>query len=386
MSKVYSVLKETDWLFFFCVVFLMILSLLLLFSATQGTTEGIVFSSFFKKQIIWSGIGIMLMFIMSRVDETIWLKLSWPIYMGAVGLLVAVIGVGKKVAGARRWLSFPGVTIQPSEFSKIAIILLIANLLGNVVEKKGSIEFKDIILPGCATLLCFILIAIEPDLGTALTLIPVFVVLLFLSRLKVIYFIFLLVAVMASTPLMWMSLKDYQKSRIKTFLSPSEDQFGAGWTVRQSKIAIGSGKWKGRGFLQGSQTQLAFLPERHTDFIFAVLGEEWGFWGVMSFFLCWLLLLSRSIMIINRCVYPSSQLIIYGLLVLWNFQLIINANMIIGRLPVTGLPMPFLSYGGSSLLSTLMGCGFIMSVCKGVSRRGKSYIKLKRRGERGKNY
>ncbi|UCC95911.1 MAG: rod shape-determining protein RodA, partial [Candidatus Omnitrophota bacterium] len=274
-------------------------------------------------------------------------------------LLIAVIFFGKEVMGAQRWLSVGGVRFQPSEISKATTILILARFFS---AAKGNNRVKDFFLPLGLVVLNAFLIFKQPDLGTAAILIILFAMMGFSSRVKKRYFTIVLLVGLLLLPLGWKLLEDYQKQRLIVFLNPNVDPLGAGYTIIQSKVAIGSGKLFGKGFLSGTQNQFNFLPERHTDFIFTVIAEEWGFFGgSVLLFVYWIIL--KKILDTARSLKDSfAQYLIQGISSLFFLHIFVNIGMTLGVLPVVGLPLIFLSYGGTHLLVSFMLMGILFNI------------------------
>jgi rod shape determining protein RodA len=337
------------------------LSLMVLYSATSKTQALGYAQQYWVRQSIWMGAGLVLMLAVSHIDYRRLGAISWIFYAIGLAFLVLVLLIGRNISGSQRWLHFAGITIQPSEFMKVIYIVTLAWYFDGVRQQK--IGIVQIVVSGMIALIPFLLIVKEPDLGTALVLVPIYMMMLFAAGTALRYFVGFGILSLGMFPLVWsFFLKNYQKQRITMFMNPENDQFGAGWTIVQSKIAIGSGQFWGKGFKNGSQTQLNFLPEHHTDFIFSVIGEEWGFIGVLVLFILFLTLITRSLWIVSKTYDYFGKMIVVGVVTLLAFQLIVNVGMTFGAFPVTGLPLPFFSYGGSALVSILIGIGFILSV------------------------
>jgi rod shape determining protein RodA len=358
-SKVW---KRFDGILFVSTIIIFVIGLAFLYSATYQFTHKqskIIQDTFLIRQTIWFLLAILICTIVIKVDYQKWLELAYPLYGINLALLAFVLVFGEARLGAQRWISVGNLAFQPSEFSKLVIILTLARYLG---QKKATFSQKELIISFCLVGLPFILIVKQPDLGTALTLIPLLFGILYICgiRLRTLAFIFL--ACGLSSPFLWQMLKDYQKKRIMVFINPNTDPLGAGYTIIQSKIAIGSGKLWGKGWLSGTQNQLNFLPERHTDFIFSVVGEEWGFVGSVLLLALYLLLIWRAFSIAQDTVSFSGQLLVCGIIVMLAFQIVVNIAMTMGFVPVVGLPLPLISYGGSSLFTSLISIALILNI------------------------
>jgi rod shape determining protein RodA len=288
------------------------------------------------------------------------LKFSFPIYCASLVPLVYLLLFGQSIANVRSWIRFGKFQFQPAELSKIATALLLAYLFENEdeVRLRASTFVRLGVIVGVPVLLVFL----QPDMGLALTFLPLVFVGLFFGGMpaKGWVAIFLIVAVVAGAG--WFVLKDYQKARIGTFLNPDSDLLGSGYQVRQSKIAVGSGGFSGKGFRSGTQSQLRFLPVQHTDFILAVIAEEWGFLGVILVFGLFATLILRSLKLAQTARDRGGMFLVLGLTAMMFFSLVINASMMIGLAPTTGIPLPLVSYGGSSVATTLLGIGLILGV------------------------
>jgi rod shape determining protein RodA len=283
------------------------------------------------------------------------------LYLLSLVALVWALAMSPKIAGTRRWLVLGPVQIQPSEFVKLAAALVVAKIFSE--SKKESLGLGDVVGPGAAIAVLVLLIAAAPDLGTAFCLVPLFMTVAFLAGLRVKAVAWLVLAMVVVGGVGWRyALKDYQKSRIYTFLDPSLDPHGAGYQKIQSQIAVGSGGLAGKGYRRGTQSQLGYLPARHTDFIFSVLAEEQGFVGVSGVMGLYLLLLWRSLEAARLARDRSGAFLAAGLAAIMAFQVVYNVGMVAGLVPVKGLPLPFMSYGGSAILSSMLGMGLILNV------------------------
>ncbi|MFH1244898.1 MAG: rod shape-determining protein RodA [Candidatus Omnitrophota bacterium] len=342
------------------------IGLAFLYSATYQNHS----QDFLNKQILWFAIALLAGIIILTVDYKKWLELGYPLYFINLILLLLVIILGKTRLGAQRWLGVGNIAFQPSEFSKLIMIMTLARFLGqrtsgfsqNAGWSKGVFFDKTMFTACVLTLIPFVLILKQPDLGTAVTLIPILFAMLYVWGASLWTLILTFGLALLSSPFLWHLLKDYQKRRILVFINPNLDPLGAGYTIIQSKIAIGSGRFLGKGWLAGTQNQLNFLPERHTDFIFSVVGEEWGFAGAAFLIILYLVLILYAYSYTQKTANLSGKLFASGLLVLLSFQILINISMTIGLVPVVGLPLPLISYGGSSLLTTIVSVAFLLNI------------------------
>lgn len=338
----------------------LLLSCLGIFFVYSASTDNLGTSTdFVIKQIIWLFAGVIIVAVILFIDYKILMDWSYILYGISLILLVFLLLLGKARLGAQRWFEFGGVTIQPSEFTKITFILAVSTYL---TKRKYEINLKTILFSFLISSPAMFLILKQPDLGTALLLLPVMFAILFVAGARPKYLLNIILAMGCFAPLAWHFLRDYQKERLSVFLNPNIDPLGAGYTVIQSKIAIGSGRIFGKGWLAGTQSRLNFLPERHTDFIFSVIGEEWGFLGVLLIILLFAFLIRRAIQIAETTEDDFGRFVAGGLCALIAFQSIINIGMTAGFMPVVGLPLPFISYGGSNLLSIFIAIGLLLNI------------------------
>jgi rod shape determining protein RodA len=350
-------LYNVDWVMLGSVLLLSGLGVTMIHSATQTGR----FAGLHLKQLYAIAFGLLGLVVCASLDYRRLADRAPLLYLGTVGALVAVL-FGPVVAGTRRWfLLGPLGQVQPSEFAKLVAALLVAKVLAD--SRKESLGLGDVASPGAAVGVLVLLIAAEPDLGTAVCLLPLFVTVAFLAGLRMRAVVGVMAVMVVLGGLGWQfALKDYQKTRIYTFLDPSLDPRGAGYQKIQSQIAVGSGGLTGKGYKQGSQSQLGYLPARQTDFIFSVLAEELGFLGVAFALSLYLLLLWRALETAQMARDRVGAFLAAGIAATLAFQIVYNVAMVAGLVPVKGLPLPFMSYGGSSVLSSLMGVGLIMNV------------------------
>ena len=351
-------LFNIDWGFLAAALILLGIGVATILSATfAGRNSGLEF-----KQLYAIGLGLVLMVIAISLDYRRLVDRAPWLYLAAVGVLVYVLFFGPRIANTRRWFMGPGgFQIQPSEFAKLVAALLVAKLFAEA--KKDTLGLFDVMVPGAAVGLMAVLIAAEPDLGTAVTLAPLFLTVAFLAGLRARAILGLFVMMIVVGGLGWMFvLKDYQKSRIYTFIDPNRDPQGAGYQKKQSEIAVGSGGVVGRGYKNGTQSQLGYLPARHTDFIFSVLAEEEGFVGVVAVLGLYMFVLWRAFETAQMARDRVGAFLAAGIAGILSFQVIYNVAMVAGLVPVKGLPLPLMSYGGSSVLSSLVAVGLILNV------------------------
>ncbi len=292
---------------------------------------------------------------------------AYILYTINIILLLLVLLIGKTMLGARRWINLGFFFLQPAELCKVTFILALVRYIGDRQYKLDNIH--GFAIPFIGTIIPMLLIVMQPDLGTALTLLPIFFIVLFVSGVKKKYLFLPIIAAVSSSPFLWGILKPYQKNRILVFLDPNRDPLGTGYTVIQSKIAIGSGGLLGKGWMAGTQNQLNFLPARHTDFIFSVIGEEWGFLGAVVILVLFLLLFIRLLRIVDYTSDLAGKLLVIATVTLLWFHTIVNIAMSMGLMPTVGLPLPFLTYGGSNLVTMM----FLVALAKSVEQRRKVF-------------
>ncbi len=331
-------------------------SLLTVYSATIHK-EGL----FFEKEIIWTLVGIGAYTLFSFIDYRLYGKYYKVIYFVNVLLLFLVLVIGDKRLGAQRWLDLGFITIQPSEFSKLLIVLTFSEVLSNKFNTR-FVGIKNVILTSLHVVPIFLLIAIQPDLGTSLVIIFLYLILIFVNGIDWKTIILIALSGFLMVPIgYFFFLKDYQKERVLTFLNPEADLLGSGWNVTQSMIAVGSGGIYGKGFLQGTQSKLRFLPESHTDFIAAVFLEERGLIGGIVLLALYTLLIWNILRIGDKSD-AFGKLVCYGISAIFFFHIVVNIGMVMGVMPVTGLPLLLMSYGGTSYLFAFAMLGIVQSV------------------------
>jgi rod shape determining protein RodA len=350
-------LQNVDWPLLGAAAGLILLSAMTLasLSVARAGGGGIVY-----RQLLWVGVGTLALLIIAGIDYRRLVRLAPLFYVAGLGLLVSVFVLGRTVSGARRWIVLGPMSIQPSEVFKICFLLALVWLLTSRWGQPFGRTTFVLLVPMLAV--PFVLIVKQPDLGTALLLVPILVVLLVGAGVGFRLLGGLVLAGMSALPLAWMALKDYQRERILVYLDPLRDPLGSAYNVIQAKIAIGSGQLLGKGVAGATQSRLAFLPERHTDFIFAVFAEMWGFVGCLVLLVCYVLLLLRGFDIAATARDPVGRLVALGATGLLASQVLINVGMVTGLLPVVGIPLPLMSYGGSSMLVSLMALGLLLSV------------------------
>lgn len=356
-------IQNFDWVTFAAVVVISIIGAMTIFSATR-LPEKLIQSPLFIKQLLWIAVGICGLFIFMGFDYIWFSRLSVLFYIIGIILLIIVLVTGRVGMGAQRWISLGPLSFQPSEFFKIAFVIMLANILSLMRSPLGMSALLRIFV--LVVLLPFVLLVKQPDLGTAVVLMLIFVAVLFSKGLQTRVAAILITIGLISLPfigeIMWTGLKGYQKNRLIAFLDPETDPSGIGYQINQSKVAIGSGQVLGKGFLKGTQGPFRFLPERHTDFIFAVFAEEWGFVGSAVLMLLYLILLLRGIDTARKAKDEFGKLLALGVTYMFAVYFFINIGMTLGMTPVVGIPLPFMSYGGTALLSNFLAAGILINV------------------------
>jgi rod shape determining protein RodA len=333
--------------------------LFILQSATQ--VKGLPFAeSYVFRQMSWIALAAVLLLLAINISYQRFIDISYVLYAINVILLALVLVLGRERLGAQRWFSIGDFAFQPSEFIKISFILVLANILGS--KSMDLSRAKALILPLISLAVPFALVLVQPDLGTALLLTPVFFAMMYVGGARVKHLVVGVLSGLAAMPFFWHFLRDYQKQRLLVFLNPNVDPLGAGYTIIQSKIAVGSGGLIGKGWLAGTQNQLNFLPERHTDFIFSVIGEEWGLFGALILILLFFLIIRRSLDIAGCTNDMYGKLVAVGVTTLLTLQVVINIAMTIGFMPVVGIPLPLVSYGGSSMLTSFIAIALLLNI------------------------
>jgi rod shape determining protein RodA len=349
-------LQNVDWLLLGAALFIIGLSLVCLWSLNPG--RGI--SSLVWRQISWVGVGLVGLLVVASVDYRNLVRTAPVLYVVGLGLLVSVFVLGRTVSGARRWIHLGPLTVQPSELFKLIFIITLAWAL---TAGRGE-RFSRAALIGTFVLLGvpFLLVVRQPDLGTALVLVPVLAATLVGIGIRMKVLGALSLAGVAAMPLGWLVLKPYQRDRLLVYLDPFRDPLGTAYNVIQAKIAIGSGQLLGKGIGGATQSRLSFLPERHTDFIFAVFAEMWGFLGCLVLIVAYVLLVMRGFEIAAGTRETRGRILALGVTTVFAAQILINIGMVTGLLPIVGIPLPLMSYGGSSMVVSLTALGLLLSI------------------------
>ena len=347
---------QVNWALVLLVTMAASIGFAMLYSAANGNL-----SPWASKQILVFSVGLVMMLTIAVIDIRFWMRYAYVCYAITLGLLVYVEFFGTEINNAQRWIKFGGFQVQPSEFMKITLIMVLARYFHRLnIEDIGRPHF--LIIPLLLIAAPVLLIQRQPDLGTALFLVICGGAMLFLAGVRIWKFVVVLTATVAALPVAWPFLRDYQKDRILTFLSSDVDPLKEGYHIMQSKIALGSGGLFGRGFMQGTQSHLKFLPERQTDFIFTMLAEEFGLVGGLGLLGLYTLLLLYGLSIALRCQNQFGRLLAMGVIVMFFLYAFINIAMVMGLIPVVGLPLPLISFGGTAMITVLAGFGFLISV------------------------
>jgi len=348
---------DFDWVLFGAILSLSAISLLEIRSATLS---GVEHNAAFR-QMVWIAIGIVLLFVVAAMDyHFISEHIPW-LYLAGIGVLIYTLALGRTVSGSKSWIVLGPMRFQPSEFVKIIVVVAVARYLSELREIR-YLNLEQIIK---ASLICgipIVLVALQPDLGTTITFLPILGVGLLVRGMKPVTLIVLVVVAVLALPLSWPFLAQHQKDRITNFVHPEQDLKGSGYQVNQSKIAIGSGGALGKGVFKGSQNQLGFLPTRHTDFILSVVGEELGFAGVAVTLGLLGFILFRAVYTAQTARDELGLFMVMGVFGIYFFHVVENVGMVIGFMPMTGIPLPFMSYGGSSIMAAFAAMGLVISV------------------------
>lgn len=353
---VYRPLRDLDWPLLIITLALCTLGVLQIYSATAGTK----WEDAWWKQVLFVATGLCMMWVASMLDYHALLGRVFYFYIGAIALLVTTALVGNKVFGSTRWIRVAGFTLQTSEFVKIVLILLVAKYLTDL--KAETLDWKDLAKLGGYVGIPMLLVMKEPDLGTSLTYIPILVCGILMAGLRWKYLVVISAILLISLPIGYHFLKPYQKDRLVSFVNPDRDPKGTGFQVIQSRIAVGNGGMWGRGAKESSQTHLGFLPVPHTDFIFSSFAEEHGFVGIVIALVLYFLLIMQVVQNAQTATDRAGLYVCMGVAALLLFHVLVNVGMVIGRMPVTGIPLPLMSSGGSNTWSIFLMLGLVNSV------------------------
>jgi rod shape determining protein RodA len=313
------------------------------------------------RQILWLGLGIVVMLGALALDYHYVDRLAYPFYAMVLMMLLLVMFIGHSGGGSQRWINLGFFRLQPSEPAKVAIVLVMAKYF-QYEEPRGGYRLRDLWAPCALVAPLVFLTLVQPDLGTAIILGLVFITMMLMGGLRPKSFLYLAGTGLAFLPIGWHFLRSYQQQRVLTFIDPNRDPLGAGYHVIQSQIAIGSGQIFGKGYMRGTQNRLDFLPAQHTDFIFAVFSEEWGLAGCLVLLACYFALIVYGLKLVERAKDRFGALLVFGMLSIIFWHVVINVAMVMGVLPVVGVPLPLFSYGGSALASMMFAIGLMINV------------------------
>ncbi len=356
-------LQNFDWISFIAVIAISVIGVMTIFSATRQPGQEVQ-SPLFMKQIVWLLIGLAGLIVFVSFDY-IWLsRFSLPLYGAGLVLLLVVMVTGKTGMGAQRWVSLGPLTFQPSEFFRIVFIIMLSQYLCLLRGPMGMAQLIKVFF--VIVFIPFVLLFKQPDLGTAIVVFIIFFLMSLSKGLQKKALVLIVLLGLVSVPflgnIMWSGLKDYQKNRLVAFIDPGVDPAGIGYHINQSKVAIGSGEFLGKGYLKGTQGPFRFLPERHTDFIFAAFAEEWGFIGSVFLLSLYFLLFIRGLDTARKAKDEFGRFLALGVTFMFATYFFINVGMTLGMMPVVGIPLPFMSYGGTALLSNFISVGVLINV------------------------
>jgi rod shape determining protein RodA len=355
-----SYLKNVDWALIIMTALLAVIGLVAIHSATLQS-ESTYLRDLYWRQGVWVGIGLVAMIGATLIDYRTLARFAYPLFILGIITLIGVAILGKVGGGSQRWLSIAGLTIQPSEIMKLVVIILVARIFDDVDEDDG-LSFISLFKPTMYILIPFFLVLRQPDLGTALIFMIIYSVMALFYGVQQRTLAILVGAAVVIAPLFWLMLKPYQKKRVMTLLDPEIDPTGQGYHIIQSKIAIGSGGTWGKGIFEGTQSKLNFLPEKHTDFIFSVIAEEVGFVGSLILIGIFFFFIIRLFEGASNARDRFGSLLVIGVGAMFTFHAVYNIGMTLGLFPITGVPLPFISYGGSSLLTNFIAVGLVVNV------------------------
>jgi rod shape determining protein RodA len=350
-----------DYLTCILTIILIGFGVITIYSATYNPEAGTWLTGFCRRQLIWVAIASGLGAFLFIFHYNIFYQLAYPLYGIGIVLLIAVEFAGSTHMGATRWLSLGGINVQPSEFAKITVILALARYLSDR-RLPPPYNLKELIPPAFIIALPTLLILKQPDLGTAMLIILISGVIIFIAGITRGTLVTIGITAVSTAIIGWQFLHDYQRQRILTFLDPEKDPLGSGYHIAQSKIAIGAGKLFGKGFLKGTQNSLHFLPEQHTDFIFAAYAEQWGFLGVLILLALYFAFLLRAIHIATEARDSFGSYLATGIAAIFFWQVTINIGMVSGLMPVVGIPLPLFSYGGTSMLTSMILISILLNI------------------------
>ena len=349
-------MRSFDWLWFLAFLALAGAGVLAIWSTTANTG----LHSYFGRQLLYLGCGLVVFFILTFCDYHLFSDFIVMIYISGMVVLGLVLVIGRSVYGNKSWIDIGAFSIQPSEFMKIVALIALAKYYADL--DSDHLGFKELIIGAVIVFAPAVMVLLQGDTGTTLTYFPIYAALSLLAGVRRKHIIAMLIIAAVAAPATWFTLRGYQKARIETFLNPSSDPSRVGYQTIQSEIAIGSGRFLGKGFKHGSQGHLGFLPARHTDFVFSVLAEEKGFVGSITILMLFMFVIFRLFMAGGEARDKVGAMIVSGVAALILFHVVINIGMVVGMFPVVGVPLPFISAGGSSLITCFMAMGICMSV------------------------
>jgi rod shape determining protein RodA len=362
--------RGLDWVLLTQVFSLSIIGLFIIYSSIYMTSHP---SDLYMRQFFWLFVSIICMAVCFKIDYHLWVEAATYIYWTSIFFLLVVLAIGNSANGARRWIRIGPISFQPTELAKFALVLMLVKFLSN--KKNILTDIKNYFWILLIVALPLFLIIKQPDLGSALLLIPSMIILIYTGGVPIRRLIWTFLSLLVASPIIWTFLKEYQKKRIEFFLNPQSDPLGSGYNIIQSIIAIGSGGITGKGFLKETQNRLSFIPEHHTDFIFSVIGQEWGFIGTTITIVLYFYIFRQAILIANRARDNEGSLLALGFGCMITIQVLVNLGMTVGLLPVTGLTLPFISYGGSSLVFSSLAIGILLNIS--YANRRSAIISLK---------
>lgn len=360
-------IRQLNWKLLAPALAICCIGILSIYSSTYNK-EGEFWQSLYQRQIVWTLIGVAAYAFLLRTNYRRLWDLTYVLYGVMLFFLMLVVAMGIARLGAQRWLRFGGFNFQPSEFSKLIIVIFMARYFSRKTIYDVSLRgakfgvWRGLILPFIFVVIPAALIIDQPDLGSGMLVFVLFFIMLFLGNVKFRYILVVLCLLLACIPVSWNFLRPYQQQRVMVFLNPNSDPLGAGYTAIQSKIAIGSGTLLGKGWMSGTQSQLKFLPESHTDFIFATFTEEWGFAGGLVLLALYFMLVRQGMSIAEKTADHFGKFLALGIAAMLALQVVINVAMNMGLAPIVGLPLPLMSYGGSSVLVTFIALGILGNI------------------------
>lgn len=352
-------LRKFNWNMLLIQIVIFSLGIFNLLSATSVADKSL---GLYKTQLLWFGVGMAATAIILLFHYSFFSRIAYLIYFANLILLVAVLVAGKASLGAKRWIGFGGFHIQPSEFMKLSTVICLAKYFESD-RNVGGYTLRDLVLPVLLVAIPAFLIMLQPDLGTAMIILLTFGSMMLFLKIEAKTLIGIILVGLAAMPVVYKwGLKPYQRQRVISFINPMADPKGSGYNSIQSMIAVGSGQLTGKGYRQGTQSQLNFLPEHHTDFIFSVYSEEWGFLGCVFLLGLYLIFMMNGLSIAYQSHDKFGILLALGIMMIFFWHVVVNMGMVMGALPIVGVPLPFMSYGGSSLITSILGVAILTNI------------------------